>query len=250
MYLPDKLEEPKDLSLKNHISPEKLLTLMEVYVDDFIAVCQAKTIEELRHATRSLLHGIDSIFPNGISIKKLLKEGKWEARKEILGWLFDGIARTMQLPNEKIAKTKAGIKKHIRRGCISNKELERLNGYLRHAALAMPWANGLFAPINNTLTKNVNMQKLKDGNPLKGALEDFSTIISAIAAEPTPLAQLIPAYPDVLGKVDASKKGAGGIWWSTNNEFPPTVWQVEFPPELQRNLEHQAKGNVNATNSD
>ena len=133
---------------------------------------------------------------------------------------------------------------------MSNKELERLNGCLRHAVLAMPWENGLFAPTNNTLSNNVNMHKLKDGNPLKGALEDFSTIISAIAAEPTPLAQLIPACPDVLGKVDASKKGAGGIWWSTNNEFPPIVWQVEFPPELQRNLEHQAKGNVNATNSD
>ena len=27
-------------------------------------------------------------------------------------------------------------------------------------------------------------------------------------------------------------------------------WQVEFPPKTQRNLEHQAKGNVNTTSSD
>ena len=38
----DKIEEPKDLSLKNHISPEKLLTLIEVYVDDSIAAYQEK----------------------------------------------------------------------------------------------------------------------------------------------------------------------------------------------------------------
>ena len=95
---------------------------------------------------------------------------------------------------------------------MSNKELERLNGYLRHTSLAMPWANGLFAPINNVLSTNVTTHKLKDSKPLKGALEDFSTIISAIAAEPTPLDQLIPSYPDMLGKVDASKKVAIGTW--------------------------------------
>ena len=74
---------------------------MEVYVDDFIAIYPAKYIDELRYASLSLLHGINSIFLGGFSIKKLLKEGKWEARKEMLGWLFDGISRTMQLPNEK-----------------------------------------------------------------------------------------------------------------------------------------------------
>ena len=74
---------------------------------------------------------------------------------------------------------------------MSNKELERLDGHRRHAALAMPWENGLFAPINNTLSKKFTMHKLKDRNPLKGALEDFSTTTSAKAVEPMPLAQLI-----------------------------------------------------------
>ena len=65
---------------------------------------------------------------------------------------------------------------------MSKIELEILNGYLRHTSLAIPWSNGPFAPINNALSKNVTMHKLKDSNPFKGALEDFSTIISAIAA--------------------------------------------------------------------
>ena len=52
----------------------------------------------------------------------------------------------------------------------------------------MPMANGIFAHINNALSKNVTTHKIKDSNPLKGALEDFSTMISVIAAEPTPLA--------------------------------------------------------------
>ena len=176
---------------------------MKLYVIIWTSVCEEKSIDKFRHTTQSLVHDIDCIFPNGFSIKKLLKDGKWEKRKEILGWLFDGITQTMQLPNVKILKSKAGIKKHIHRGCISNNVLIRLNRCFRHEALAMPLANGLFAPVNNALSKTVTVHKLKERNPLKGALQDFSTIISAIVALMTPLAQLIPARPGILVKVDA-----------------------------------------------
>ena len=67
---------------------------------------------------------------------------------------------------------------------------------------------------------------------------------------PTPLAQLIPAAPDIVERVDASKKGAGSIWYSRTGRFKKFVWQVEFPVEIQRHLEHQLKGNKNTTNSD
>ena len=72
--------------------------LIEVHVDDLMSVVQAKSAKELQHATRALLHGIESIFLDGMLMPKLHKEGKWESKKEILGWIFDGVARTMQLP--------------------------------------------------------------------------------------------------------------------------------------------------------
>ena len=62
---------------------------------------------------RKVLHAIHSVFPppniaghNGddpISVKKLTEgEGLWEYRKIILGWIFDGIARSIILPDTKV----------------------------------------------------------------------------------------------------------------------------------------------------
>ena len=80
---------------------DNLMKLFKVHVDNFIAIVQTKTEQELYHVSRALLHGIDSIFPEGISISKLYKEEKWESSKDILGWIFDRVARTMTLPPEK-----------------------------------------------------------------------------------------------------------------------------------------------------
>ena len=45
-----------------------------------------------------------SIMGPPISPKKLEEEGTWEKRKEILGWLLDGIQKTIQLPSDKCDK--------------------------------------------------------------------------------------------------------------------------------------------------
>jgi len=95
-----------------HITSEnadKLSKVLEVFVDDFICMLQAPTPASLQHATQAILHGIHTIFPpdhanpanDSISIKKLKQgDGMWDTRKEILGWLFDGVTHCMQLPNE------------------------------------------------------------------------------------------------------------------------------------------------------
>jgi hypothetical protein len=33
--------------------------------------------------------------------KNLIEDGIWDTRKEILGWLFNGMARTIELPHHK-----------------------------------------------------------------------------------------------------------------------------------------------------
>ena len=80
--LPSNLECTNETQKYKNITTEKLLNLMEVYVDGFIAIFQAKSIHDLRHASPNLLHDIDNIFQGSVSIKKLLKEGKWEAREK------------------------------------------------------------------------------------------------------------------------------------------------------------------------
>ena len=68
-----------------HDIDDDFITLLEVYYDNFIAIIQAKSLDQLCHTTRALLQGIESVFPNGILIPRLIKEGKWETSKEILG---------------------------------------------------------------------------------------------------------------------------------------------------------------------
>ena len=90
---------------------EAFLHLLEVYIDDFLALIQSTNKDHITKLTRSLLNAISDIFPPPsitgskmgpqISMKKLIAEGTWETQKEILGWLLDGIALTIELPTTK-----------------------------------------------------------------------------------------------------------------------------------------------------
>ena len=66
----------------------------------------------------------------------------------------------MQLSSIEIKNQKKLNKKYLCRGYILHKELEKLNDNLCYIALAMPWANGLFTPINRAIAKNVKIIKL------------------------------------------------------------------------------------------
>jgi len=52
-----------DLSKADKIDNEKLAKLLEVYMDDFIGLTQAPKIEEIKHFTRAIMHGIHTVFP-------------------------------------------------------------------------------------------------------------------------------------------------------------------------------------------
>ena len=80
-------------------------TAIEVYVDDFIGVTNDASTENLTALSRAMLHGVHAVFPpprvtghsggDPISKKKLDKgEGTWSTEKEVLGWEFDGVAKT------------------------------------------------------------------------------------------------------------------------------------------------------------
>ena len=80
------------------------MKLLEVYVDNFCVLAQKSNAEELRHMTQSLIQSIFKVFllpevsglrgEDSVSMKKMLEgEGIWETRKELLGWVFDGITR-------------------------------------------------------------------------------------------------------------------------------------------------------------
>jgi hypothetical protein len=106
MFPSEMMEElaanPQDGIDLNTEHVEKFCWLLETFVDDFINVAQTTDETELWHHMGAVLEAIHSIFPpplvtghnrdEPISIKKLLEgDGAWSARKEILGWIFDGV---------------------------------------------------------------------------------------------------------------------------------------------------------------
>lgn len=152
-------------------------------------------------------------------MKKLEKgEGVWEVEKEILGWIFNGLHRTIAYPDDKFAKIKKLLKEATRKNKIKFKKLEKLNGKLRHASIGMPWIKGLFTPIIQALKTTHSHINISKGTLLRETLTDFSTLITAIHREPATATQLAPNYPRYLGKCDASKFAAGGsglMCWDT-----------------------------------
>jgi len=140
---------PPTLNLPSlsHTNAAQLVQVLEVFVDDFIAMLHTPTPATMQHATCAILHGIHSIFPAGtnnpqndsISVKKL-KQGDrmWDTQKELLGWLFDGITQCIILPENKATAICKLIWDMTKGMHTPYKQLEKLNGKLIHVSISIP----------------------------------------------------------------------------------------------------------------
>jgi hypothetical protein len=83
--------------------------LIEVYVDDFMALVLPTSLREVTHVGRAVMHGIHDIFPehkddatNLITKNKLLKgKGQMSTSKTLLGFDFNSKDKTMWLETAK-----------------------------------------------------------------------------------------------------------------------------------------------------
>ncbi len=82
------------------------------------------------------------------------------------------------------------------------------------------------------------------------ALQDWITLLPIALKEPTPCKDLIPALADFGGFCDASKFGAGGVWFGLQKALPPIVWRVQFPTWVQDKLVSQQNPTGTILNSD
>jgi hypothetical protein len=227
---------------------DSLNKLLEVYMDDYCNLLQSTDPEVLRHVSRALLHAIHQIFPpptatghtgeDPISYKKLAidKEGVWEVRKEILGWIFDGAARTMELPTKKVDAIKEAVAAALRHHSIEAKQFESLIGKLNHALMGTPGGTALLPPLYNALhaTKRAGKARaaIHPHSAQAQTLLDLRAIIHILGQRPTKCRQLVPDLPWYIGSVDACKYGMGGVWVSGTKPLHPIVWRFEFPPEI------------------
>ena len=212
---------PKENSPHVQVTQEEQTTLMEVFVDDFVGATNKLDDAHLLKLSRSMLHGIHAIFPpneitnhpggDSIAEQKIDKgEGKWDHKKEILGWDFDGEAYTMQLPPPKCDKIKKLINKLLKNNKIPLKRFQELAGKLQHASMGIPGGTGLFSPLQMAMIGNPKFITITDY--LRKTLIDWRSIIQHMKQNPTSVLQLIKDFPNFVGFSDACKLGAGGVW--------------------------------------
>jgi hypothetical protein len=127
--------------------------MMAVYVDDFLAACVEMYLGKfLQKAARVTLHTLHSVFPSPtatgtpdakdpISEKKMLKgDGRWDTRKEVLGYLLDGIDWTIQLPPDQATDLLKEIQSILKKQRVPLKRFRSIAGRLQHAAHILPVA--------------------------------------------------------------------------------------------------------------
>ena len=220
------------------------VSLLEVFVDDFIGCTDNISRDHLLNFTRAMLHGVHSIFPppsitghNGgdpISEKKLDQlDGLWANVKEILGWIIDGANFTIYLPEKKVLKIQKTLKDLSKKKAVRLLEFQKIAGTLHHASMGIPGGRGLFTAIWTAMAKNTNgwIKLTKD---LKSILNDFLWLFRDIANKPINVAQLVPTLPTLHGYSDACKRGAGGAWvipkGDGSNRY--IFWTVPFTPSI------------------
>ena len=243
---------------------------VDIFVDDFVTLAQGNTTM-LEHVRNTLMNAIDQVFrpcdatdsptrTEPISVKKLRKgDCSWHTCKVILGWLvIDTVTQTIQLPPHRIkrlAEILASIPSTQKR--IGVKKWHKILGELRSMSIALPGARHLFSHMQLALTKRFGSRiALKKG--VHQAVADFNLLLNDIASRPTRIAELIPLKTSAVGHHDASKEGAGGVWFPASHLHhregsgspSPVVWRVQWPKQIQDLLVTEQNPLGTITNSD
>ena len=176
---------------------------IKVFVDDFIAMSQ--DVPRLGHLTRSILHGVESVFPapdvtghaNGrepLSEKKI-RRGKadWTIKKEVLGWLVDGDQRTVQLPPDKASAYIAKLKKLLRKKRIPIARFRKIVGKLRFAALCLPAGRSFMTPLNIALQGEPKHIGNGTKSEVSESIGDWIQLIKELASQPTSMHEFTSA---------------------------------------------------------
>ena len=69
-------------------------------------------------------------------------------------------------------------------------------------------------------------------------------------SQPTQCKDLVAAWPDYIGNVNASSHGVGGVVLGELSELPPTVFRLRWPPEISNELVSFENPTGGLTNSD
>ena len=75
-------------------------------------------------------------------------------------------------------------------------------------------------------------------------------ILRESTSRPTRCRKLKVGWPDFIGVVDASSHGVGGVIIGELSECLPTVFKLQWPPDITANVKSKANPKGTITNSD
>ncbi len=235
---------------------------LEVYVDDFMSIVIPTSREQLEHVATAIMTGIHNVFPmdivnsnDPISKKKLLKgEGQYALFKTMHGFNFDSKQKTMWLEEEKRAKLLTILHGWLWAGChncgIPLGEFKSVIAKVRHAFTALPGGQGLLSPCNRLLQKCPPVVYFHCNESLHAAISNCQTILRESTSRPMWCRELVAGWPDFIGVVNASSHGVGGVIIGKMSECPPTVFRLQWPPNITANVISKANPRGTLTNSD
>lgn len=282
---------PGTTALPNTIPPRrhrsKPLASVDVFVDDFIGMCQGpKPTRKL--VRRVMLHSLDKVFrpleagdnphrKEPASDKKLAQgDGYWETRKLVLGWILDTVAMTIELPIHRRHRLKElldAIPRTQKRTTV--KKWQQVLGELRSMAIAIPGSRGLFSMLQETLRHRPD-GRIRLHKGVHDCLDDFRHLHDDICGRPTRLFEIVAQdTPEVLGATDACGYGIGGVAFPngtahqrhhlhcdsasssgmrhaslTQGTLAPVVWQYQLPADITARLITHQNPHGTITNSD
>jgi len=108
----------------------------------------------------------------------------------------------------------------------------------------------LGAPFNHTIAIHPKQVHIGKKGLVCEALIYWYRLLVDMCAHPTHVNELIPQATSYIGHTDASGISAGGVLMSIDGFYKNTVWRVEWPEEVSRDVvsDRNPKGSI--TNSD
>ena len=162
----------------------KLLAYVDVFVNEFLGLAQGPR-HRCRHVRRTILHALDKVFrpldrqdtkqcKEVLSIKKLeARDCSWSTCQTMLGWIFDSLNMTINLPPHRVARIKEIVSSIPRtQHRVGVDKWHRVLSKPRSMAFALPGARGLFSQIQEALC-HVKGKRVTLSTGVHEALEDF-----------------------------------------------------------------------------
>ena len=82
------------------------------------------------------------------------------------------------------------------------------------------------------------------------AITNCWTILRESTTPPTQCCKLVVGWPNFVGVVDTSSHGVGGVIFRELSECPPTVFRIQWPPDITAKVVSVANPKGLITNSD